>query len=81
MCLCHRFTSIATLIIGLQLFNPMFIGVSQDFSLSNKAASDASLIASPSQVPSTLAHTKPSNDTFNPPDNQGPDSTRGSGTR
>lgn len=81
MCLCHRFTSIATLIIGLQLFNPMLIGVSRDFSLSNKAASDASLIASPSKVLLRLAHTQPSNDTFNPPDNQGPDSTRGSGTR
>lgn len=81
MCLCHRFTSIATLIIGLQLFNPMLIGVNRDFSLSNKAASNSVWIASSSKVHSTLAHTKPSNDTFNPPDNQGPDSTRGSGTR
>ena len=81
MCLCHRFTGIATLIIGLQLFNPMLIGVNRDFSLSHKAASNSSLIASPSKVPSRLAHAKPSKDTFNPPDNQGPDSTRGSGTR
>ena len=81
MSLCHRFTSMATLIIGLQLFHPMLIGVSRDFSLSNKAASHSSLITSPRKVLLRLAHTKPSTDSFNPPDNQGPDSTRGSGTR
>lgn len=81
MCLCHRFTSIATLLIGLQLFNPMLIGVNRDFNISNKAASSSSWIASPNKVPSRLARMNPSKDSFNPPDNQGPDTTRGSGTR
>lgn len=71
----------ATLIIGLQLFHPMLIGVNRDFSLSNQAASHSSLITAPRKVLLRLAHTKPSPDSFNPPDNQGPDSTRGSGTR
>lgn len=75
MCTCYRFTGIATLLIGLQLFSSTLIDVNWEFGLNNL------LVASThkdSSQPTLINH---SNHSFNPPDNQGPDITQGSGTR
>ncbi len=81
MCLCHRFTGIATLIIGLQLFNPMLIDINLELGKPHKISSNPSFVASNTKASPKLALTNQSNHPFNPPDNQGPDNTLGSGTR
>jgi hypothetical protein len=81
MCTCYRFTGIATLIIGLQLFSSTLIDMTWEFGFNNTVSSHSSLVASTSNDSSRVALINPSNHSFNPPDNQGPDITRGSGTR
>jgi hypothetical protein len=83
MCLCLRLSSIATLLIGLQLFAPKLIDAQVKLSSLTSSSSNSSVVASSE---STLQGLKQDNlssfsKEFDPPDNGGPDNTRGSGTR
>lgn len=78
---CHRFTSIATLIIGLQVFSSTLIDFHREVGISHKLFSTSSLIASTAHESSRLSLMNQSNQLFTPPDNGGPDITQGSGTR
>ena len=81
MCPCLHFTGIATLIIGLQLFTSTLIDVNWKLGLTNNVSSNSSFVASNSKDSPMVALMNPSNHSFHPPDNEGPDNTRGSGTR
>lgn len=81
MCLCHRFTGIATLIIGLQLFNPMLIDMNLGLGKPHKISSNSLFVASNSKASPKVALINQSNYPFNPLDNEGPNNTLGSGTR
>lgn len=80
MCLCLRLTSIATLLIGLQLFAPKLIDAQGE--LSSLTSSSSAVASSGSTFQgSNQANLSSFSKEFNPPDNGGPDNTRGSGTR
>lgn len=83
MCLCLRLTSIATLLIGLQLFAPKLIDDQGELSSLTSSSSNSSVVASSGSTLQALKRPNLSslNGEFNPPDNGGPDNTRGSGTR
>lgn len=81
MLTCHRFTSIATLIIGLQVLSSTLIDFNREVGISHKLFSTSSLIASTPKSSSKLSLRHQSNQLFTPPDNGGPDITQGSGTR
>jgi hypothetical protein len=83
MCLCLRLTSIATLLIGLQLFAPKLIDAQGKLSSLDQSSSNSSVVASSGGTSQGLkqANLSSFNGEFNPPDNGGPDNTRGSGTR
>jgi len=83
MCLCLRLTSIATLLIGLQLFAPKLIDAQGELGSLTSSSSNSSVVASSgSRVQgSNQANLSSFSKEFDPPDNGGPDNTRGSGTR
>jgi hypothetical protein len=77
-----RFTSIATLLIGLQLFSPKMLQTKAELGIPNSNASNYSYIASNSHISQELALGEAtSSEDFTPPDNGHPNNTRGSGTR
>jgi hypothetical protein len=76
-----RLTSLATLLIGLQLFAPKIVDAKVEFILPNKIASNQSFVASNSNNSQRLTPIPQASSDFLPPDNGGPDMTRGSGTR
>jgi hypothetical protein len=77
-----RFTSIATLLIGLQLFSPKMLQTKAELGIPNTNTQKYSYIASNSYVSQELALGEEiSSEDFTPPDNGHPNNTRGSGTR
>ncbi|NEQ22419.1 MAG: hypothetical protein F6K28_25190 [Microcoleus sp. SIO2G3] len=83
MCSYLRLTSIATLLIGLQLFTPKLIDAPGKLSPLTLSSSNSSVIASSGSTSQglQLANLTSFSKEFDPPDNGGPDNTRGSGTR
>ena len=83
MCSYLSVTSIATLLIGLQLFAPKLIDASGNLSSLTLSSSNSSVIASSDSTAPTFnqANLTSFSKEFDPPDNGGPDNTRGSGTR
>ncbi len=78
MRICPRFSSIATLLIGLQVLNPTIVETKVEIRLSSNISSNQFLVAASGNDSQMLAQ---SNSGFEPPDNGGPDKTQGSGTR
>lgn len=82
MGICLRLTSIATLLLGLQLLSPKMLPIQAEFSLLQNNTSNHLLLASSSIGLQDLAMIEQSNqEDFTPPDNGHPKNTRGSGTR
>jgi hypothetical protein len=81
MCSCLRFASIASLLIGLQLFSPKIVAPKLAIIQSNNTSSHQSFVASNSNNSQAIPLLANFGDDFEPPDNGGPDYTRGSGTR
>lgn len=82
MRMCLRLTSLATLLIGLQLLSPKMFPIQAETSLLNNNSLNYSFIASNSQAVQGLNQIEPmSSEDFIPPDNGHPNNTRGSGTR
>ncbi|MEW6491779.1 MAG: hypothetical protein AB1589_04410 [Cyanobacteriota bacterium] len=81
MSICHCLTGIATLLIGLQLFSPAIVDANVKLGLSHPIASNSSFLTSDTQDLPNLVLLKPSNPSFHPPNNGGPDYSRASGTR
>jgi len=82
MRMCLRLTSLATLLIGLQLLSPKMFSTQVATSLLNNNSLNYSLIASNSKaVQGWDLIEQASSEDFIPPDNGHPNNTRGSGTR
>jgi hypothetical protein len=81
MCICLRLSSLATLLVGLQLFAPKLVDAKVEFSFSNKIAANQSFVASHGNSSQGATVLPQANTDFLPTDNGGPDMTRGSGTR
>ena len=82
MGICLRLTSLATLLLGLQLLNPKILPTQGKFSLLQNNPSNHLLLASSSIGSRDLALIEQFNqEDFIPPDNGHPQNTRGSGTR
>jgi hypothetical protein len=81
MRICPRFSSIATLLIGLHVLNPTIVETKVEISLSSNISSNHFLVAASGNDSQMLAQIAQSNSGFEPPDNGGPDKTQGSGTR
>jgi hypothetical protein len=81
MCNCLRLTSIAALLISLQLFSLKIFETKVDVSLPNNISLNQSSITLNSNGSQRLALIAQPNRDFEPIDNGGPENTRGSGTR
>lgn len=82
MGICFRLTSIATLLLGLQLLSPKMLSSQAEFSLLHNNTSNHLFLASSSIGSRDLAVIEQSyQEDFIPPDNGHPKNTRGSGTR
>jgi hypothetical protein len=82
MSICLRLTSIATLLVGLQLLNPDLLPTKAALNLLNNNSSNHVVIASNSNNSGEYTFSEQSRlDDFIPPDNGHPNNTRGSGTR
>ncbi len=77
----YCFTGIASLLIGLQLIIPTVLPGNAELGLPNKISSNSSFVTSNSNSSAKLAPINQSMQSFIPPDNGGPDITRGCGTR
>lgn len=76
-----RFTGIASLLIGLQLFNLKIVAPKAGFNQGNNILFHQTLMVSNSTSEQGFAQTNQFGSDFEPRDNGGPDNTRGSGTR
>jgi len=81
MCVDLRFTGIAILLIGLQLLSPKILNAKVELGLPNIISSTPSFVAVNDNSSPTLNQIAQGSSDFDPPDNGGPDNTRGSGTR
>lgn len=72
---------ITTLLIGLHLFSPKLVNTAVEPSQTNNIPSSQSFVASKVKGSQRLSLIANSSRDFEPPDNGGPDITRGSGTR
>jgi hypothetical protein len=81
MSVCLRLASVATLLIGLQLFSPKMVEAKVETNLSNNVPANQLLAVANSRVLQGLDETAQAKRKFEPPDNGGPDNTQGSGTR
>ncbi len=81
MSVCLRLASVATLLIGLQLFSPKMVEAKVETNLSNNVPANQLLAVANSRVLQRLDETAQAKRKFEPPDNGGPDNTQGSGTR
>ena len=82
MRMCLRLTSLATLLIGLQLLSPKMFPTKAEASLLNSSSLNYSFIASNSKAVQGLNQIEQTSaEDFIPPDNGHPNNTRGSGTR
>lgn len=82
MGICLRLTSIATLLLGLQLLSPKMLPSQAEFSLIHNNTSNHVLFASSNIGSRDLALIEQSyQEDFIPRDNGHPKNTRGSGTR
>ena len=81
MCICLRLTGIASLLIGLHLFSLKLADTRVELSQINNVSPNQLVAASNSNGSQRIALSNQFSKDFNPPDNSGPDNTRGSGTR
>ena len=81
MCIYFRITSIATLLIGLQLFSLKLVDSQGTLDLTNNNSLNQSLISSNTNSDQKLDTSPLTRSDFQPHVNGGPDNTRGSGTR
>lgn len=82
MSICLRLTSLATLLVGLQLLNPKLLPTKTTLNLLNNNSSNHAFIASNSNNSGKYTLSGQSRlDDFIPPNNGHPNNTRGSGTR
>jgi hypothetical protein len=82
MHICLRLTSIATLLIGLQLLSPkMFPIQAEHHPLNNNSSNYASLASNSNNSKEFSLIQQSATEDFTPPDNGYPNNTRGSGTR
>jgi hypothetical protein len=81
MCIYFRLTSIATLLIGLQLFSLKLVDAKMELGLTNNHSLNQSLISSNSHSSERLNTIPGTISDFQPQVIGGPDYTRGSGTR
>lgn len=81
MCIYLRLTGIASLLIGLQLFSPKLVDTQVKLSQINNVSSNQLVAVSNTNGAQRIDLSNQFSKDFNPPDNSGPDNTRGSGTR
>jgi hypothetical protein len=81
MWICLRLTGIATLLIGLQLFSSKMVDAKVEIGVFNNTSSNQSFVTSNTFGSQRLNQVAPSSTDFEAPDNGGPDTTRGCGTR
>lgn len=75
------FTGILTLLIGLHLFSPKLIHPQGENGLTNNTPLNHSFISDNGNGSQLLNQITQESSDFEPPNNAGPDNTRGSGTR
>jgi hypothetical protein len=81
MCICLRLTGIASLLIGLHLFSLKLADTQVELSQINNVSPNQLVAASNTNGSQRIDLSNQFSKDFNPPDNSGPDNTRGSGTR
>jgi len=81
MCIYFRITSIATLLIGLQLFSLKLVDSQVALDLANNDSLNQSLISSNTNSDQKIDTSSLTRSEFQPHVDGGPDHTRGSGTR
>jgi hypothetical protein len=81
MCICLRLTGIASLLIGLHLFSPKLADTQVELSQINNVSPNQLVAVSNTNGSQRIDLSNQFSKDFNPPDNSGPDNTRGSGTR
>ena len=81
MCICLRLTGIASLLIGLHLFSLKLADTRVELSQINNVSPNQLVAASNTNGSQRIDLSNQFSKDFNPPDNSGPDNTRGSGTR
>lgn len=81
MCTYLRLTGITTLLISLQLFSPKLADTQVELNQSNNILSNQLVAVSNTNGSQRIDLSNQFSKDFNPPDNSGPDNTRGSGTR
>jgi xanthine/uracil permease len=81
MYICPRLTGIVTLLIGLQLFSPIIAEAEVQPHHTNNLSEKQLVVAAKATNSPVLDKMMESIQVFVPPDNEGPNSTQGSGTR